>query len=170
LIHRDIKPANIMLCERGGYFDFVKVLDYGLARSFTDENDSLTRDGIVHGTPGYIAPERLAGNEDLRGDIFSLGMVGYFFLTGEPAFPGSDTAAGLQEVLHKQPSPVAVTNQTVPQPLEDLIHRCLATGPANRPANLSEVLVELVTDWPTVSPGDRQLPGNAGKRSQPSSV
>lgn len=99
LIHRDIKPANIMLCERGGYFDFVKVLDYGLACSYVeDPNHELTRDGIVRGTPGYIAPERLSGKEDVRGDIFSLAAVAYYLLTGWPAF-ASPAADSLQSVL-----------------------------------------------------------------------
>jgi serine/threonine protein kinase len=144
LIHRDIKPANIMLCERGGYFDFVKVLDYGLACSYVeDPNHELTRDGIVRGTPGYIAPERLSGKEDVRGDIFSLAAVAYYLLTGWPAF-ASPAADSWQSILQQQPpSPTALTSQDVPQPLIDLILSCLATAPVDRPADLTEVLDRL---------------------------
>ncbi len=146
LIHRDIKPGNIMLCERGGYFDFVKVLDYGLARSFDDPRDQqheVTRDGLVRGTPGYIAPERLTGKEDVRGDIYSLGAVGYFLLMGQPAFPTTAVDA-MQATLRQQSPPTSVLAQhEVPEPLARLIVRCLANAPADRPASLDEVLAEL---------------------------
>src|SRR5262249_3658614 len=90
LIHRDIKPANIFACARGGQFDVAKLLDFGLVQSVRLEGDGqrLTQEGALAGTPAYMAPEQAAGETHLdgRSDLYSLGAVAYFLLTGQPPF------------------------------------------------------------------------------------
>ena len=98
LIHRDIKPANIMVCRRGGLFDVVKVLDFGLVKEFRcDGEPSVEQSQQVSGTPRYIAPERLAAPQevDARSDLYSWGAVAYYLLTGEEIFADQ---SGLQVV------------------------------------------------------------------------
>src|SRR5262249_30710714 len=88
LIHRDIKPGNIIACARGGVHDVAKLLDFGLVRSVgTDSQDErLTQEGAVAGTPAYMSPEQAGGQEELdgRSDIYSLGAVAYYLLAGPP--------------------------------------------------------------------------------------
>src|SRR6185436_1434509 len=93
MIHRDLKPRNIFLCRMGLEYDFVKVLDFGLAKyRMADEEvlSNLTADGALAGTPAYMAPEAVngAGGADFRSDLYSLGCVGYWMLTGRPVFEG----------------------------------------------------------------------------------
>src|SRR5262249_34399823 len=90
LIHRDIKPGNGLVCERGGRPDVAKLLDVGLVQATRLQSDgqALTLDGAIHGTPAYMSPEQAAGKGDLdaRSDLYSLGAVAYFLLTGRPPF------------------------------------------------------------------------------------
>ncbi len=145
LIHRDIKPANIMLCERGGLCDVVKVLDFGLVKSFVSQDAQLTQEGRIGGTPAYIAPERLSRQEvDGRSDIFSLGATAYFLLTGQIAFGGKSALETLHQILHTDPPrPSTLVDSDLPDQLEDLVMRCLAKSPQDRPAELSLMLSEL---------------------------
>ena len=146
LMHRDIKPANIILCKRGGRFDVVKVLDFGLVKSFLFLDPNLTQKGTVSGTPAYIAPERLRQKEiDRRSDIFSLGAVAYFLLTGQDAFRGNTAQMTLDQVLHAEPTPPSqLVNTHIPSSLEDLVMRCLAKAPRDRPSDLGVVISELL--------------------------
>ncbi len=99
LIHRDIKPANILLCERGGFPDIAKVLDFGLVRQITGDADPrLTAEDVLRGTPQYLAPEAIRNQDDVdaRSDLYALGAVGYFLLTGTEVFSGR----GPLEVIH----------------------------------------------------------------------
>ena len=115
LIHRDIKPANILLCERGGFPDIAKVLDFGLVREISAASDPrLTADNVLHGTPQYLAPEaiRNADSIDARSDLYALGAVGYFLLTGTPVFSGR----GALEIIHHH-------LQTPPEPLSKRLGR-----------------------------------------------
>jgi len=147
LIHRDVKPQNIMLCERGGQYDFVKVLDFGLVRPAVAPADArLTADFRVSGTPHYIAPEVLREPQraDARADIYALGVVGFNLLTGQNPF---DTA-NLAELLHRvatqdPPRPSQRTRSPIPPALDQLIFDCLAKDPARRPAGMSEILAVL---------------------------
>src|SRR5262249_32163814 len=88
LIHRDIKPANLMVCERGGVADVVKLLDFGLVKAvgLANKEATLTQEGAITGTPTYMSPEQASGKDHLdgRSDIYSLGAVAYFVLTGSP--------------------------------------------------------------------------------------
>jgi eukaryotic-like serine/threonine-protein kinase len=145
LIHRDIKPANIHLGRVGREGDFVKVLDFGLVKSVggTDGQDSLASvAGLAIGTPAYMAPEMVSGEAELDGrtDLYSLGCVAYYLLTGELVFAGE--TALQTALLHVSQPPVAPSQRTgnpVPAELERLVLACLAKDPADRPQSASEL-------------------------------
>ncbi|HEY7097704.1 MAG TPA: serine/threonine-protein kinase [Terriglobales bacterium] len=141
LIHRDIKPSNVYLARLGVTCDFVKVLDFGLVKAESTNNSRLTLDGTTAGTPAYMAPELATGAAfDGRADIYSLGCVGYFLLTGLPVFEESTPVA--IAVAHVQKNPVRPSQRTelpVPAALEELIMRCLAKTPADRPQSAAEL-------------------------------
>jgi len=138
LIHRDIKPANIMLCERGGMPDVVKVLDFGLVKKVdvADDQVALTSVQALVGTPLYMAPESIARPDEIgaRIDIYALGGVGYFLLTGTAPFSGRTAVEVCGHHLHTPPDPPSARiGRTVPDKLEGLILRCLAKRPEQRP-------------------------------------
>ena len=137
LIHRDIKPANILLCERGGFPDIAKVLDFGLVREITGAADPrLTADNVLHGTPQYLAPEaiRNADSIDARSDLYALGAVGYFLLTGTPVFSGRGALEIIHHHLQTPPEPLSKRlGRELPPKLEALILRTLSKDPDERP-------------------------------------
>ena len=148
LVHRDIKPANIHLGRVGREPDFVKVLDFGLVKSVegTGGDDPLaTIAGMTLGTPAYMAPEMVQSETiDGRADLYSLGCVAYFLLTGELVFQG-DTAIQTM-FMHMQQEPVppsARTKNPIPPALERLILTCLAKHPEERPASAADLAAEL---------------------------
>jgi predicted Ser/Thr protein kinase len=140
LIHRDIKPANLMLCVRGGVPDQIKVLDFGLVKeqgSAEAAGLSMTGGALV-GTPAYLAPEAImdAAKVDARTDLYALGAVGYYLLTGVPVFTGETLIEVCGHHLCTEPvSPSRRTERVVPASLERLILECLAKSPAARPAS-----------------------------------
>jgi hypothetical protein len=135
LIHRDIKPANLLL-ENG--LAKVKITDFGLART-TDEV-GLTQNGVVAGTPEYMAPEQAAAQPiDHRADLFSLGSVLYAMCAGRPPFRGATAMAVLFQVGHETPTPLRAINPDVPVWLESLVQRLLAKDPADRIQSAAEV-------------------------------
>jgi serine/threonine-protein kinase len=144
-IHRDIKPANIFLCKKASNFDFVKVLDFGLVRSSPGESlgaTALTMDGRITGTPAYIAPESVSGKReiDARADIYSLGCVAYWMLSGELVFDSEDPLQTLLGHLNTEPVPLSSrTELAIPAELEALVHECLEKNPDNRPQGVKEV-------------------------------
>ena len=154
LIHRDIKPANLMLCERGGAKDVLKVLDFGLIKHFDDQNH-LTHSEVqsVVGTPLYLSPEALIAPDtmDGRSDLYAVGVVGYFLLTGEPPFTGSGLLEVCAHHLHSTPVPPSQRlGRRIPAQLEALILSCLHKAKENRPASAAEVreaLLPLATSW-----------------------
>ena len=137
LIHRDIKPANILLCERGGFPDIAKVLDFGLVREISGTSDPrLTADNVLHGTPQYLAPEaiRSADSIDARSDLYALGAVGYFLLTGTPVFSGRGALEIIHHHLQTTPEPLSKRlGRELPPKLEALILRTLSKDPDERP-------------------------------------
>jgi serine/threonine-protein kinase len=143
LVHRDIKPANILLCELGPDHDFVKVLDFGLVKHFDGSAATLlTKDGATAGTPSYMAPEIALGRTDIdgRADLYALGCVAYYLLTGQPVFSGdSEVAVGLAHVRDAPVSPSLRSEFDIPPALEALILECLAKDPGARPASAEEV-------------------------------
>ncbi len=144
LVHRDIKPANIQVCRMGRRFDFVKVLDFGLVKRRTRRGETRglgEGKGVIVGTPSYIAPEMvLAEDIDARADIYSLGCVGYWLLTGQPVFEGKTTAEIVAK--HVQEAVVAPAQRAeteIPEELEGIILRCLEKEPAARPQSAEEL-------------------------------
>jgi len=145
-VHRDIKPANIYLCRQGGEFDIAKVLDFGLVKVVEGPEDAnLTHDGVVTGTPQYLAPEALIDpdNVDARTDIYALGAVGYFLLTGEQVFTGN-----IVEIcghhMHTEPIPPSTRlGREVPFELEAVVMQCLAKNPDDRPQSAGEIRARL---------------------------
>jgi serine/threonine protein kinase/WD40 repeat protein/ribosomal protein L37AE/L43A len=135
LIHRDIKPANLLL-ENG--LARVKITDFGLAR--TADDVGLTQDGVVAGTPEYMAPEQARGEPvDHRADLFSLGSVLYAICTGVPPFCGTSAVVVLRQVSDEAPTRVRALNPQTPTWMEALIARLLAKNPADRFQSAAEV-------------------------------
>jgi len=140
LIHRDIKPANIILSERGDVPDVAKVVDFGLAKEIAAQSTGETR--AVMGTPAYLAPETMTDPDKLGppSDLYALGAVGYFLVTGKRVFEGATTVdICVQHVVGKPIPPSARPGVVVPRELEALILQCLAKDPADRPASANEL-------------------------------
>ncbi|MCA9196804.1 MAG: serine/threonine protein kinase [Planctomycetales bacterium] len=128
LIHRDIKPANVFSAVRGGRRDVVKLLDFGLARPIrSDAVDDVTQDGVLIGSPLYMSPEQALQETELdaRSDIYSLGALGFFLLTGEPPFPFSNPIKVLVAQANSQPPNVTSVRPDVPEDLALVIQKCL---------------------------------------------
>jgi hypothetical protein len=139
LVHRDIKPANIFMCRLGPDDDFVKVLDFGLVKHVetAPAGTMLTVEGLTAGTPGYMAPEIALGHAgvDGRSDIYSLGCVAYYLLTGQPVFSGETPVATVLAHVQQPPLPASARSEfAVPPALDALILECLAKDPSARPA------------------------------------
>ncbi len=147
LIHRDVKPANLMLTCRGGVYDLVKVLDFGLVKAFGGEQDDrLTASHSLTGTPSYMSPEAISHPDtiDARTDIYAVGAVGYFLLTGTPVFTGD----GLVELCHKHiQEPPEPPSKRLGKPvlagLEQVLLDCLAKKREDRPATAAVLLESL---------------------------
>lgn len=134
LIHRDIKAHNIMLCDRGGEKDFVKVLDFGLVKSVEEKNNTFS--DKVCGTPAYMAPEAVTtpAMTDHRVDIYALGILGFYLLTGK--YPFDDKSAVqlmMKHVKEPAPRPSSVISISIPVDLENVIMWCLEKDRSQRP-------------------------------------
>jgi serine/threonine-protein kinase len=136
LIHRDIKPGNVIVCERGGQHDVIKLLDFGLAlpRADPDGSEKLTREGTITGTPSYMSPEQVRNEAglDARSDIYSLGALAYFVLTGAPPFVKRSSVETLVAQLNEDPAPLTTKRAELSADLEAIVLRCLAKDPADR--------------------------------------
>lgn len=147
LIHRDIKPANIVLNNRGGVPDLVKVLDFGLVKAIGSVRDpGLTSVGTMTGTPQYLSPEAIEQPDsvDVRADIYAIGAVGYFLLTATPVFRGSSVVEICMQHLQAPPeSPSQRMSRPLSPKLEALILGCLAKKREERPQSTSALRKEL---------------------------
>ncbi len=147
LVHRDIKPANIFLCRYGEDCDFVKVLDFGLAKAIDQAPDStaeppLTGENTVPGTPAFMAPEQALGNGDLdgRADIYATGCVAYWLLSGQLVFTARTPMELLLHHARTPPTPVSARTELPISPaLDRLVLSCLAKDPAERPQSADEL-------------------------------
>ena len=178
LVHRDIKPANICACRKGLRYDFVKVLDFGLVKADWrgQQETRLTQEGFAGGTPAYMAPEvALGGREiDARVDIYALGCVAYWLVTGQVVFRG-ETAMQLA-LQHVQTAPVPPSKRTeleISPDFERLILSCLEKDPGKRPSSAIELARGLTacegearwtearakTWWEAYRPGPRETAG-----------
>ena len=159
LIHRDIKPANVILvAERGGATDVAKVVDFGLVKELNAITD-VTGDNQVEGTPHYFAPETLSSPDDVgpRTDLYSLGCVGYFLLTGQTVFEGRTAVEVCGHHLHSRPVPPQErTDRPVPPTLSAILMTCLAKAPPDRPAS-ALALVDLLDTCTDVSPWTHEM-------------
>ncbi|MFB3778170.1 MAG: serine/threonine-protein kinase [Bryobacteraceae bacterium] len=143
MIHRDIKPSNIFICLLGTEYDFAKVLDFGLVKNISlEKSRDLTLDGSAAGTPAYMAPEIALGekNIDGRADLYGLGCVAYFLLTGSPVFEEkTPTAAALAHVQKTPVPPSQRSEMPIAPALEEIVLRCLAKKPEDRPRSAQEL-------------------------------
>ncbi|MGD9720512.1 MAG: serine/threonine protein kinase [Pirellulales bacterium] len=155
LIHRDIKPANIMLTRRGGVNDFVKLLDFGLVKA-TDNRlqTQLTAVNSITGTPLYLPPECIQDPDsaDARSDLYSLGGVGYFLLTGRPPFEAATVLEIIRRQVEETPKlPSDVVSQPMAPALVSALMACLEKSPDKRPqsaAQLADILVDIAPSQP----------------------
>ena len=147
LIHRDIKPGNIMLCERGGLHDFAKVLDFGLVKDIGEGSDAgLTAVGAVTGTPLFMSPEqiRTPGDLDGRSDLYSVGAVAYFLVTGHYVFTAPSTMEVFSHHLRDTPMPPTDRiDRPIDSDVEELILRSLSKDRNDRAADASEMLAQV---------------------------
>jgi len=144
LVHRDIKPANIQVCCMGHYFDYVKVLDFGLVKSQGVDaslEPGLTAPNMVAGTPAYLSPESaLGGPVDPRTDIYALGCVAFWMLTGRQVFQGKGAMQVLAQHINTQPEPPSLYSLFhISAELDAIVLACLAKQPQERPATAREL-------------------------------
>jgi serine/threonine-protein kinase len=142
LIHRDIKPANIMLCFQGGEPDVVKLLDFGLVKELAVDADAqLTGVSTLLGTPQYMAPESILepGTADARSDIYALGAVAYYLLSGEDVFDGNSVLQLCIQHIHQAPESLLARGNDVPAALDALVLECLDKNPERRPQTTAEL-------------------------------
>jgi len=154
LVHRDIKPANVILCPRRGLHDAAKVCDFGLVKDLTAAEESgATLDHQILGTPLYMPPETVSGEElDERSDLYALGALAYALLAGAPPFRGTSVVEVCSKHLLEEPTPlVEAASQSVSPALAALIHRCLHKKREARPDSARAFLRELraCTDVPS---------------------
>jgi len=143
IIHRDLKPSNIFLTERGGLHDFVKVLDFGLAKQMRSGPDDvqLTQAGSVFGTPLFMAPETAAEHHvDHRADQYSIGCVAYWMLTGRPPFEGTSPFDVIAQHLKVDPVPPSeVSELTINKAFDEIVLKCLAKSADDRFQDMDEM-------------------------------
>jgi len=135
LVHRDLKPGNIFAAHRGGVTDVVKLLDFGLVKPLAEPEDAgITQDGTITGSPLFMSPEQAAGDDidDPRSDIYSLGAVAYYLLTGRPPFNDPKPLKVLVAHMHEPVTPPSQIREEIPEELERIVLRCLAKKPEDR--------------------------------------
>jgi len=153
LLHRDIKPHNLFLCRLGLDFDVVKVLDFGLVKSLRDHDSNITTADVLTGTPAYMAPERvLGGDADERSDLYALGCVAYWMLTGRTVFAGDPMTMMIHHARTPATPPSKVAGAPLPARLDEIVLACLEKTPENRPSSALDLWqqlgdVPLETPW-----------------------
>ncbi len=155
VLHRDIKPHNLFLCRLGLDFDVLKVLDFGLVKSLNEGAAQLTTEGALTGTPAYMPPERVMGEAaDERSDIYSLGCVAYWMLTGRTVFAGEPMAVMIHHARTPPQPPSKASGRPIPDRLEQIVLACLEKAPGKRPSSALELWsalgeVSLTAPWTT---------------------
>jgi eukaryotic-like serine/threonine-protein kinase len=167
IIHRDVKPANFYRAKVGDDADFIKILDFGIARLANPQDSIVTQTGVVMGTPDFMAPEQAMGKHvDHRADVYSLGASAYALLTGRPPFEGANEYDVIYKQLNDQPAPpseVAPVAAGVPRWLDDVILRALRKDPDERPGSM-RAFAEALADARALatSPGVHPEPPTPG--------
>lgn len=164
IVHRDIKPSNLFLCRLGDNYDFLKILDFGLARDLTASSTSvqLTQEGSTAGTPAFMAPEIALGTSraEATSDLYSLGCVAYWLLTGADVFEGKAPMQVMFAHAKEKPTPPSKRSEVpIPPDLERVVLWCLEKEPEDRPQTAGELMralagVETLPTW-TNEDGER---------------
>ena len=157
LVHRDVNPGNIMICRRAGEYDVVKVLDFGIVKDVGGEHPKPTVTGADTrvGTPLYMSPEQVISPEDVgaQSDVYQIGAVGYFLLTGEPVFAVKDIEQLYGQLAWGDPRyPSARANRIIARDLQAMIMQCLHKEPKERPDGMSTLIgaleaIDIADDW-----------------------
>ncbi|MGQ0507086.1 MAG: protein kinase domain-containing protein [Myxococcaceae bacterium] len=174
VVHRDLKPANVMVVQEETDHDQIKVLDFGLVKSFMPEkplSPELTQSGVLLGSPQYMAPEQARGLADPRSDIYSLGLLLYQMLAGRPPFVGRESIDVIVKHIREAPPPLRAPRPELefPDDVRAMVMRCLEKAPERRPQSMDEVLDAMrrlgingglsgVFNDPRVSSGTRSAP------------
>ena len=139
IVHRDLKPENVLLAARSKGREFVKVLDFGIARAQElNDGGALTATGTVAGTPAYMSPEAVTGREvDARADVYALGVMVYEMLSGEAPFKGDTPFVVMQQHVMHNPPPLVIQLPELPPAVSNFVARCLMKDPTHRPADAS---------------------------------
>jgi DNA-binding NtrC family response regulator len=146
LVHRDVKPANLFVCRLAGEYDLLKVLDFGMVSRLGAEQTAITLSGAVLGTPAFLAPELAVGKGafDRRADIYALGCVAFWLLTGRPPFEARDVMSLLTHHSQTPPlPPSACTEDPIPAEVDALVLECLSKEPSLRPPDAESLLNRL---------------------------
>jgi serine/threonine-protein kinase len=146
LVHRDIKPANIFSAVRGGLYDVIKLLDFGLAKPMHSvEGSGITQEGSITGSPLFMSPEQATGERepDMRSDIYSLGAVMYFLLTGRPPFDHDKPLKVIIAHAHDAPPPMSQFAPDIPEDLQQIVMRCLEKNPDDRYQDAEHLMLAL---------------------------
>ena len=159
IVHRDLKPSNIFLTMRGGLYDFVKVLDFGLAKRIQGDDTpaELTKTGVVFGTPRYLAPETVYGTAGVgpRADIYAFGAVAYWMLTGRPPFTADSAVALMIDHVKTVPTrPSEICEVPIPAELDDVVMKCLEKDPDDRFQSIAD-LEDALRAVPDLAPWTR---------------
>lgn len=146
LVHRDLKPANVVLVEEQGRANYVKILDLGLAQMLV--GPPLDEEPPIVGTPAYLAPEQIMNKPvDARSDVYAIGAMFYFLLSGRLPFEGDNAAAVLYKHINDKPTPLTSVlpgDHHLPDGLIELVHDCLAKNPDNRPNDANEIVERMI--------------------------
>jgi serine/threonine-protein kinase len=166
VVHRDLKPANVMLLSRAGDDDFVKVLDFGVAKSYAahDQDElQLTHTGMLVGTVDYMAPEQIMGKPvDGRADVYALGVVLYRMLSGTAPFKETSVPALIHAHMNTLPKPLIEVASGIPNELDHVVLRCLAKNPERRFESMAELARALTHAVMPPSDGLIRLGGERG--------
>jgi eukaryotic-like serine/threonine-protein kinase len=171
IVHRDLKPDNVFLVERGGKPDFVKILDFGIAKVGSFQN-KITRAGEIFGTPHYMAPEQAKGAAvDHRADIYALGVMLFELVTGHVPFDAETPFGVLTQHINAEPPPVSALNPKISSGLEAIVMKCLAKKPDNRYPSMEALIEEIDRVERGAMPvARREMTQRAMARTLPSSI
>lgn len=145
LVHRDVKPGNLMACVLGPHHDFLKVLDFGIVKAVEDEGTQVTRTGMIAGTPAFLAPElaEQSGDPSPASDIYALGCIAYYLVVGREPYASTSIMSTLMAHMTKPVPRPSRANPRVSAQMDEIVQRCMAKNPSERPGSVLELLPAL---------------------------